>query len=208
MSQERDHLEPGIPELKDVLEEFNKLMDMDMDVDNEWGEDVPWWYNERASLSQFAGAIWKRKGWVFEEYSTPREAETSGKNSFGRADIKLIINGFSLVAEAKQIWPSLYSKTVCKQVEKAFDNAMKQVETIPKEKGVKKAAIVFLVPKVPPILFKNKEKYEEAITNIILTLKKEKGAVAWCFKKSARGKKPKNKDYRYPGCAIIIRKFN
>src|SRR5262245_34034370 len=31
-------------------------------------DDVPWWYNERASLSLFAGAIWKVGGIAFEEF--------------------------------------------------------------------------------------------------------------------------------------------
>lgn len=31
--------------------------------------DVPWWYNERASLSVFAGAVWLAGEATFEEYS-------------------------------------------------------------------------------------------------------------------------------------------
>ena len=29
-----------------------------------WGNDAPWWYNERASLSHLAGALWQSNGWV------------------------------------------------------------------------------------------------------------------------------------------------
>jgi len=60
--------------------------------DTSWWEeenDAPWWYNERASLSLFAGAVWKCKGWVFEEFITKKHMTTrrgKRKNRHGRGD--------------------------------------------------------------------------------------------------------------------------
>jgi hypothetical protein len=34
--------------------------------------DVPWWYNERANVSVFAGAVWRNRGRAFEEFSATK----------------------------------------------------------------------------------------------------------------------------------------
>jgi hypothetical protein len=36
------------------------------------GGDVPWWYNERASVGFLAGAVWKYGGWVMEEFGAEK----------------------------------------------------------------------------------------------------------------------------------------
>ncbi len=81
--------------------------------DTSWWEeenDAPWWYNERASLSLFAGAVWKCKGWVFEEFITKKHMTTrrgKRKNRHGQGDIMFGIKGQGFVAEAKQCWPNI-----------------------------------------------------------------------------------------------------
>ena len=48
-----------LPEFKTVLSMWKKMM-MNLDW---WDDkkDAPYWYNERASLSLFAGAVWRCK---------------------------------------------------------------------------------------------------------------------------------------------------
>ena len=56
---------------------------------NRWeeadGEDAAYWYNERATTSTLAGAVWKCKGFALEEYRCSRLY--GKKASFGRADL-------------------------------------------------------------------------------------------------------------------------
>jgi hypothetical protein len=39
------------------------------EIARRWHNDVPWWYNERANLSVFAGGVWRSGGHAFEEFS-------------------------------------------------------------------------------------------------------------------------------------------
>src|SRR5438445_755881 len=75
-------------------------------VANEWsGIDAPWWYNERASLSVLAGAIWRAGGIAFEEYSEEKmyvhRHETGHKSYLGRCDLFFEIGSKEFIAEAK-----------------------------------------------------------------------------------------------------------
>jgi len=60
----------------------------------EWWDykgEAPWWCNQRAFLSFFAGAVWQCRGWVFEEFSTKRRVATARgkyKSHPGRCGIK------------------------------------------------------------------------------------------------------------------------
>src|SRR3972149_2726886 len=72
--------------------------------------DTPWWYNDRESLSVFAGAVWLCGGRVFEEFSTmkvtgSKHGKTSHKS--GRCDIWYSVGEREFIAEAKQCWPIL-----------------------------------------------------------------------------------------------------
>ena len=93
--------------LRGVLREWQNLNE-----DPIWRKipDLPWWFNERAVLSQFAGAVWRHPhGWVFEEYSTWRY-RSQKKRQTGRGDIWFRINNHDFVGEAKQCWPVLSGK--------------------------------------------------------------------------------------------------
>jgi hypothetical protein len=63
-------------------------------------KDVPWWYNERASLSLFAGAVWGCHGWVFEEFGIWRKiaSKRGVKYTSGRRDIEFEV-GDELMAQ-------------------------------------------------------------------------------------------------------------
>lgn len=87
---------------------------IDLMGDRSWwedDEDAPWWYNERAILSLFAGAVWKGRGWAFEEYSTSKKFVTSrgrGTKAYaGRGDLAFWAKGGDYALEAKVCHPSL-----------------------------------------------------------------------------------------------------
>ena len=54
------------------------------------GNDVPYWYNERASISTLAAAAWKSGGIALEEYSMQKGDE--GNPRPGKCDIFIGIN--------------------------------------------------------------------------------------------------------------------
>ena len=72
---------------------------------------APWWYNERASLSFFAGAVWQcTGGWALEEFSTVKidSSERGRKQELsGRCDIDFGFGNYEYAAEAKQCWPNI-----------------------------------------------------------------------------------------------------
>ncbi len=118
-------------------------------------EDVPWWYNERASLSLFAGAIWKAGGIAFEEFSSEREAPrgtggTTVVRRLGRIDLYFSFQGEDFVAEAKQCWPRVGSRAQSSkgEIERMLQQASADVQTVPAAYG-QRLALVFASPYFP-----------------------------------------------------------
>jgi len=64
------------------------------------GPDVAYWYNERATLSTLAGALWLSGCMVLEEYRTVRGGD--GSLAPGRADLWCKIGAAEYTVEAKQ----------------------------------------------------------------------------------------------------------
>ena len=117
--------------------------------------DVPWWYNERPSLSLFAGAIWKVGGIALEEFSSTREAPESlelpsGVQRLGRIDLYFAYQGKHFVAEAKQCWPRIGSRaqSAKAEIEQMLLQASADVHRAPADYG-QKLALVFASPYFP-----------------------------------------------------------
>ncbi len=71
-------------------------------------EDCLYWYTEWASVSSFAGAVWRCGGFALEEYSAKK-----GKEGYsGRIDLYFSFSDFGVVAEAKADWLNLSSNKV------------------------------------------------------------------------------------------------
>jgi hypothetical protein len=70
--------------------------------------DLPYHFNERATLSILAGAIWRgdENSLVLEEYRTDKRS-TEG-NYKGRRDVWFHVSGHTCYGEAKQLWIPLY----------------------------------------------------------------------------------------------------
>lgn len=64
--------------------------------------DCLYWYNERANVSAFAGAVWKSGGFALEEYSSLKGSEEDRAN--GRVDLYFSKNNHKAIAEAKMEW--------------------------------------------------------------------------------------------------------
>ena len=92
-----------IAELKPVL---YKWCDLNREFFDKLRDDCPWWYNERASMSVFAAAAWKTKGFIsLEEFSTTKGRIKTKSERSGRCDLKLWHDskrGFAF--EGKQTW--------------------------------------------------------------------------------------------------------
>src|SRR4051812_1474895 len=87
--------------LKPVLEEWVKL---NARLGRQWSsvKDAPWWYNERALVSLFAGAIWRCKGDAFEEFNEVKRGFKARPG--GRIDLWFALRKKEFNAEAKQCW--------------------------------------------------------------------------------------------------------
>jgi hypothetical protein len=195
------------PVLKNVLKNWQNLNDSP-----EWLEDgdAPWWYNERASLSFFAGAIWLSSGWAFEEFSTDRTVTTKGKakRKKGRLDIAFKIKDTFFLAEAKQCWPTLTGKNitnVSRYVTQTLDQACEEVRQV-RERGYKYLGIAFVAPSIHE---SRKGNLEVLLAELIGRLLAIRGTtIAWTFPEIARELKPDNRrsSYIYPGTIVIIKK--
>jgi hypothetical protein len=190
--------------LKRVLSEWQKLM---TPVFWDYKNDAPWWYNERALLSLFAGAIWQSNGWAFEEFTTDKWRMTrqgDRKKGKGRGDIMFGISNTNFVAEAKQCWPILERKSnnALKTLTKAIENAQSEASRLPLYG--KRLGIVFATPR----LHENNLPYEdEILESFTKGLRKMKNTtLAWFFPAEKRTLNGKD-GYRYPGIVLLIKRF-
>ena len=113
--------------------------------------DVPYFYNERATLSVLAGGIWRADpdNLVIEEYSTLKDKEDGPFK--GRRDIWFLSGGVECRAEAKQRFRDLGSFTKSnaeKLVNLVLDEAKPTHITSSRDKEYKQVGILFIIPKI------------------------------------------------------------
>jgi len=194
--------------IQPVLEKWQRLNE-----EKSWfkNEDAPWWYNERATLSVFAGAVWQCKGWVFEEFSATKAARSArGKVNYknGRCDIQFSISESEFIAEAKQCWPVLGGSMQNARhiVEANIAQANKEVMQLP-EWGYRRLGITFVAPQIHISKQEGINAYLQAFIAELLTIKNT--TVAWVFPEAARGLRPFSeentyRDYIFPGVAVLL----
>ena len=193
-----------LSELQPVLEQWQNLND-----DLTWFEydDAPWWYNERASLSIFAGAIWKSGGSVFEEFSSIKENVTKQTYS-GRCDIEFSVGRSEFIGEAKQCWIDLnenLQKNI-RDVESSINDAVSDARQAPVWENHSRVGIVFVVPSISK---KKKENIDIHLRSFIeLVTKIEDVTVAWVFPRKARYLEPPKDNPEagsfFPGVLIVL----
>jgi len=199
--QEFGEFEP----LKPVLLRWRKLMEED------WGKkDAPWWYNEGASVSQLAGAVWRTQGgWALEEFSVRKRGPEPGQDGSGRCDLALEVGDVRLVVEAKHLWLRWTNRTrATPRVAKAINSAMAQVVRYPHGRGrYRQAAVVFVVPWVTAKLADKPDEMEHRLRDLVDELKGLKGgaALAWSFPAVSRGLLSTRRPGRcYPGVVMVL----
>jgi hypothetical protein len=100
-SQRLAFLCPALTTMFSIMDRYIEKFDRKGQMDR------PYFYNERATLSVFAGAIWRShpSNLVLEEYCA--EKTWPGGRYKGRFDIWFAIENQSCYAEAKQSWPAV-----------------------------------------------------------------------------------------------------
>ena len=193
-----------LPILESALGEWLELME----EDRRWGKkDAPWWYNERALLSLFAGAIWKSEGWVFEEYTTSKGKEQEHRKKrqrfSGRGDIEFHIGRQKFQGEAKPCYPSLTRglEDPVNQIQETLSEACRDVRQLPHYRRYRRVGIVFASP---CLVETRSEICQVRIKAFAQYLEEFEGAArAWTF--PPKGAHLRAGDYIYPGAAILIR---
>ncbi len=176
-------------------------------IAKEWGIDVPWWYNERASLSIFAGAISSTGHFAFEEFSnekrkvSPKAAK--GHLSYnGRVDLYFCVRRKDFMAEAKMCWPRCgrLHPTRQRRIEESLALACKDI-AISAPHGQRRLGMVFVAPRWRRSLKREIDARIEAWISKIAGVKCD--AVAWIFPKATRT--THSSDFLYPGVAVLIK---
>lgn len=167
--------------------------------------DCSWWYGERASVSQLAGAAWTLPdGWALQEYAGTRGTE-------GRARIDLAVeakDGLRSAIEAKQIWPRLSTRAedVHRDIEAALRAAAEQLGEggpwILHHDDYDLVAAVFVTPRLLP----NDVAQPTKIATLTKALVSVPGTVvAWSFPRWAHDVVSPTTGDLYPGIGIVAR---
>ena len=199
-----------VPDLRLFAKTLESWIEITTHIAKAWQpDDIPWWYNERALLSIFAGAVWLAGGIAFEEFST--EKRVPGKRSggalySGRQDLFIQIGKNEFLAESKILWSAASAPSAQPSVTigKALDQACKEVLRTPPEYGERRLGIVFARPHV-------RWKYQESINSHIKRWLEEARQVgysccAWVF--PAETRTFGNDRHIFPGVATFIREVH
>jgi hypothetical protein len=175
-------------------------------------KDCPWWYNERASISILAGAIWNTRGIALEEYASRKRKGRA--NSHGRCDLYFKLGNTEYVTEAKHCWLNAgrQAKHMTGIIEAFILDACRDSErnrhTVKNDETL--LGILFIVPRIPPLEGKDTSEIFERLIAVQKSLKevakKEKCALAWVFPRNSRKSKPDDDTYIYPGTAVLIKR--
>jgi len=199
-----------LPELRQVLQKW-------IFVNNDYvrrchGNDAPWWYIERASISTVAAAAWLAKGIALEEYTTSKTRNINRSRSVvsdrGRCDLFISVKDRhrtdrDLIVEAKIRWPSLTSGAFRKRIKDGLIAACKDVRLTHSYGGARRAGLLIVSPTIPK---SQNERLEELIREFVDFIRLQSHcAVAWTFPSVARKLCSDKRPRLYPGTAILLR---
>jgi hypothetical protein len=185
--------------LKTVLERW---IDVNKDIASRWDwTDCPWWCNEQASVSTFAGAIWRAGGYALEDYS---EEKTYRRSHYqGRCDLYFMLRAEDFVLEAKQCWPCVTPRRErpSETLERHLVEACTDVRRVT-AKGTIRIGAVIAVPYAATTkattLRASLSSWLDDAANI------RHQAAAWTFPRKAWSLQARD-GYYYPGVAIFLR---
>lgn len=116
-------------------------------IEEHKGSLTHYWFNERANLSAFAGAIWRSGGLVCEEFVAPK----GNNGKLGRIDMQFSYCKNTILVEAKHGWLYLPQKNQ-KDFKADIESVMKAAENDithtlkAQKKGTHGLALTFLTP--------------------------------------------------------------
>jgi len=165
-------------------------------------KDVPWWYNERASLSLLAGAVWQSGGVAFEEYSEDKRGIDHRKLTYrGRNDLYFKFRQREFICEAKQAWcgATRIRDRSSTRIEGRLDDACADIRKV-SPRGQRRLGILFAVPYIAR---SERANIDTVIERWVDALARLDCCCAWVFPKSTR--QVFHKPYVYPGVAVLLR---
>ncbi len=185
--------------LRPILEQW---CDINAQLGREWCgvNDAPWWYNERASVSVFAGAVWRSGEAAFEEYSELKRGKA--KLTAGRFDLWFSCGRQEFLGEAKFCnVPSTRAGTQARGVQSWMERAKADARRCPPDGTKRRLAIVFGCPYLRPC---SADKREARIRWLVAESSRvEHDAMAWVFPKLSRP--VRIRDWDHPGVVVWIR---
>ncbi len=181
--------------------------------------DTLYWYNERATLSTFAGAIWKLNGTALEEFSSTKiksKKKKSERTKSGRTDLWFDYHGKEYIVEAKQISPSMNpdKPEIVDKLKKSLTNACGDAAKFSRKNPQKKCVrigITFLTPYLPKSYKDNDKDINSKISELKeelcagLKLKRDYHLLAWLFSNSTLKLHDPKDDLTYPGVVIAAK---
>lgn len=194
----------GLP-IRSVLTEWQKWNSR---IASKWlNKDVPWWYNERASLSVFVGAIWNSGHFAFEEFSDEKRSISQRTRKFhktysGRVDLYFNVGKRDFIAEAKICWPRCSRLSASRQaiVEDHLAYACRDIRKS-NPHGQRRLGILFVAPRWKTSLRQDIDQRIDAWVAKIVDI--DCDAISWVF--PAKTRTLKAYGYFYPGAAVLIR---
>jgi hypothetical protein len=167
-------------------------------------EDVPWWYNERASLSVLTGAVWVAGDAAFEEFSSEKDRRRTKRNFKGRIDVRFCYGDTDFVAEAKQSWPLIgcQARSAQTAIENELRHARKDVQRVPANEG-QKLAIVFASPSFPPGELNDVDGCLTRWREVFGWIESDAKAFVWV--RDCDWILAEDDGYVYPGTAVFVR---
>ena len=194
---------PPLRSLHTILKEWVRL---NTNLGRQWSKtgNLPWWYNERALLSIFAGAIWRKNGHVFEEFSEMKLGRVDKKEANGRVDLWFETSGGEFRAEAKHALIPITNKSKQQNSLNALmKRAVADAGCNPPDGGEsRRLAIAFAVPYI--VAKTTREKHQKQIKWFIEMAKAvDYDAIAWVFPNLK--KLPAPDGWACPGIVIFIK---
>jgi hypothetical protein len=200
------------PQLRCIQPVLKIWIDLNISLFRSWrpSGDVPWWYNERASLSVLSGAVWRTGNEAFEEYSDNKRglARKTGRLSnkySGRIDFYFNIKGHEFKGESKFCW--LGVSTAHADITERLNNLLSEAKNDARKlepDDQQRLAIVFATPYVTVA---NKQVLSERINRAIdQAISIPADAFAWVFPELNRC--ISYNSYLYPGTMVIIKKVS
>lgn len=198
------HVSRELRSLHAVLTEWVRLNGL---LARQWSKsakDLPWWYNERALLSVFVGAIWISGGKAFEEFSEKKRKGRRRRSSQGRVDLWFQTRGGEFLVEAKHAEIPITKRSGQQQsLETLLSRAVEDTRDNPADGTTKRIALTFAVPyftaKASPARRRSQIDWFLKLIEDVDT-----DAVAWVFPKLQ--KLPESKGYVCPGIAVMIKR--